>query len=140
MINTILYNLQVIHNTIPGITAPLLLEDYPPQLRTAQLPIALTIPATSTWNMRTHQGSYDEFRAYRVMVYVGPVAQGKPFEYAAKTIELIETFGAVYFTSYRLLPSVHIDIGNIQDTGLQVMSYGGTDYHGFEYTLNVRSY
>lgn len=141
MITDTIYELQTIHRNISGIkTAPLVLGDYPPQIRTAQLPIVLTVPADSTWSMRTHSGDYDEIRSYRVMVYVDPVAQGKPFEYAETALGLIEIFGIVYLKNYKLATNKYIDISNIQDTGLQVKGYAGIDYHGFEYNLSIRSY
>jgi hypothetical protein len=134
--------LQGIHRSVAGIRKAS--EVMPAKLNTDDLPFA---------HMRIDSGEWErvsdfslQFRTYLVTVFVKPVAQGRPVDDGLKvSARLLQALGEEYLSDITLGGAVqHMGTGarwdppTMEDSGVQVYTYAGTDYWGFEYRITVK--
>jgi hypothetical protein len=136
---TIIAGLQTMHAGITGIkSAP---TKRPASINTAELPMALVRPGACEWSIAA-LGQWTATRAYEVVVYVGPVAQGQGIdEVWQKALVLLDLFGLAY-TASTLPGTLGANVRSVvatSDTGLtgDVM-FAGVAYQGFVFTVTVK--
>jgi hypothetical protein len=143
-ISLVIAALQTRNAAITGIAkAP---TAYPGSLNTAHLPLVLVWPAAS----QSHQNSIGDLRrsdrTYNLDVYVAPVAQGQGVDQEIQnSITLLQRFIDAYANAEDSdliggSPQATIKASEqspIQDTGIVVLKYAGTDYHGFRLQVGV---
>lgn len=111
-------------------------------LNDSDLPCALTIPGPGVWQEQA-AGLYRQERQYVIRVYCKAVAQGEtPDEGFQAVLPVLNALGDTYVRNQSLDGAVdHIGTPDgsqfCTDNGVQVLTYAGIDYHGFELTLNV---
>ena len=113
----------------------------PIALPEAGLPLALVIVGPATWNQHA-SGLYRQVRTYTINVYVKPVAEGvTPDEGYKASLTPLYNLGRTFVQNWTLDSTVDtIGVGGrpeFADSGVQVLSYAGRDYHGFTLTLQV---
>ena len=127
--------LQGLHATVTGIKSAR--TAFPSVLNTAVLPIALTWAGEAQWDLQA-LNLYRQDRTYIVRVYVQPVAQdiaGVDNGFT-DTIALINAVGLKYVGDMTLTGSID-HIASISDSGIKTLTWAGTDYWGFEFTLAI---
>ena len=133
--------LQGIHRTVAGIRKAS--EKMPAKLNTDDLPFAHMRIDTGEWE-RVSDFSL-QFRTFVVTVFVKPVAQGKLDDGLKVSARLLQALGEVYLSDITLGGAVqHMGRGarwappTMEDSGVMVYTYAGTDYWGFEYRITVK--
>ena len=135
-ITTTLATLQAKHLAIVGITtAP---TNWPSSINTADLPMAITLPAEGTWTTAAI-GLDRQDRTYRIMVYVEPLGQRTVDERMDAVIPLIGSLGAAYLGDLGIAADTNIDQVQlpITDSGPTVLTFAEIDYIGFEMRLTI---
>ncbi len=111
----------------------------PAQLTEDMLPCAVTIVGQASWNEHAI-GLYRQVRTYEQRVFVRPVAQGDTLDagYAACMAPLY-ALGRTYVEDMTLGGAVDMvgSRGDFADSGVKVLTWAGTDYHGFALTLRI---
>lgn len=142
-IATVISDIQTVNATITGVTsAP---TAMPGKLNTADLPCALAFvgpgEATRISDFSLHH------RTFYVRCYVQPVVLDiKPNAGYAESYALLQLFVEKYLSDITLGSATVQHMGRgarwdpptLQDSGVVVMNYAGTDYHGFEITFSVK--
>jgi GNAT superfamily N-acetyltransferase len=138
--------LQARHATVSGVKGAPSVDKYVESLNGVELPFVLTWPEVGQWQQQASGGFRRQDRTYTVQVFVRPVAQGRGIGAALPVCtDLLQRFGELY-----LLPetialanpppyqvTVETEPGKIEDVGIVVLKYAGTDYHGFEFKVRV---
>lgn len=148
-IDTTINLIQTLNRSISGIKQAPNLAQYPTVLHTANLPYAITWPASGEWFHQGQGGSYKrENRNYRIIVYIEPLGQNDIPSRAVEAVTLLEQFKAKYLTPTTIAlanpPTYQVTIQvdedkPITDTGLvSDLLFSGTPYHGFEIEISVR--
>lgn len=125
----------MVSQTTSAITAP---SAMPTQLNTAHMPIALTFPAEADWELQAI--SYKrQNRTFKIRVYVKPVALGKGVDEGYQAVmPVLQAVGNKFLSSSGLSLENTVDhIDSIRDTGVGVLAFGETTYHGFEFSFTV---
>lgn len=134
--------LQGVHRTVVGIKRAS--ERMPPKLNTDDLPFAHMKVSGGEWTRISDFSLH--FRTYTVTVFVKPVAQGRPVDDGFKvSARLLQALGEKYLSDITLGGAVqHMGTGakydppTMEDDGVMVYEYAGTDYWGFEYRITVK--
>ena len=133
---TTLAAFNTLHDSISGVSVAI----APPSVPSVRLPVAVTIPAESEWNMHA-SALRRQARAYLVRVYVAPVSQGRGNDEGwTKCVALLEAFGQAYMANRTLsgaVDQIGADDTRITDSGIVILEHAGTLYHGFEYRVSV---
>lgn len=127
------------------------LDKYPTNLTTANLPCVITWPADGSWYIKG--GGYRvDHRAMRILGFVEPLGQSDIPSRALDATRLLQALRNLWITAstvpiqdpvggvnYQITAESgpdkpHTDRGLVSD-----LSFGGTTYHGFEITLNIRT-
>jgi hypothetical protein len=139
-IATTLTAIQTMHAGISGVTsAPLAL---PVTIDARRLPLVFVWPGpTSVDGWQAMAGWYKHVRTYIVRCYVAEVSEVDEqvdTGYQA-ALPLLQRFGEAYMTpANQNLTGAVAHLGPpITDSGIGVLEYGATFYHGFEYRLTV---
>lgn len=132
--------LQAINVSVTGITsAP---TSYPAALNTADLPCVICWPGPATWS-RPSLGDLQRMdRTYLIRVYVEALGQNQWDTAIQDCITLLDAFGRKYIDKAAdSTVSLHIQAreGGVRDNGVQVLTYAGTDFHGFEFQVDVHT-
>ena len=111
----------------------------PAQLTDDMLPCVVTIVGPAEWNEHA-SGLYRQVRTYEQRCFVQPIAQGVTLDdgYAACLAPLYN-LGRTYIQDVTLGGTVDNlgDRGDFTDSGVQVLNWAGTDYHGFTLVLRI---
>lgn len=128
---------QSLHASITGVTsAP---EKLPATLDANRLPLVFTWPgptAVDGWEMQ--EGWSFAQRTYVVRCYVALVSRkntGIDDGYQ-EVIPLLQKFGVAYTSNPRLSGAIGL-MDSVTDSGASILDYAGTEYHGFEFRMNV---
>lgn len=138
-IQTTVSALQSLHSAITGVTsAPTAL---PITIDARRLPLVFSWPGpTSPAGWASSAGQwYRTERTYIIRCYVAEVtADGSTQDdagYQAAAL-LLQRFGVAYMGDPNLDGAV-AHLGAILDSGVAILDYGGKDYHGFEFRLDI---
>ncbi len=113
------------------------IESWPAAINGPDLPIVLTRPGAATWphdcldDVRSH-------RTYISEIYVKSNAQGLYAEGIEETLDIIQAVGELLTGSsggYTLSGAVFDS--EPRDRGLVILTYGGMDYRGTVFDLDV---
>lgn len=134
--------LQAVNRTV-GVNAP---DKYPASLNSADLPMALTLPADGTLDLEAIQARKRRDTTYRVFMYVAPVTEGSGVdEGTQRSIELLDALGDAYVTAANIQlttsPSQAI-IQTSRETRIRhspigIVTFAGVAYRGFTFDVNV---
>lgn len=130
---------QTLHAGITGVTsAP---EKLPATLDKDRLPLVFTWPGQTMQGegWKAGGGWYIHRRQYVVRCYVALVSQkntGIDDGYQ-EVVPLLQRFGEAYMGNVNLSGAVAHIGENISDSGASILVYAGTEYHGFEYRVEV---
>ena len=143
-VSTTITGIQAVNAAITGVSsAP---TTMPASLKTASLPLAITIPGPAEWQNNSDGWGF-QFRTYMVRVYVKPIAQDIPADGGFQdAVTLIQRFGDKYMedtTMGGVINTVRLDEGfgpAITDGGVRGdMTWGSdpnqTNYWGFEFQI-----
>lgn len=111
----------------------------PSQLDNEHLPCAIVIVGPAQWNEHA-VGLYRQVRTYEVRTLVTPVALGATLDEGySKCVAPLYAMGRTFVEDGTLGGTVDMigDRGDFADGGVQVLTWAGTDYHGFVITLRV---
>jgi len=141
-ISSVITAIQGVNSGITGITsAP---TTIPGKLHVGQLPMALCFvgpgEVTRVSDFTLH------FRTFYVRVYVKPIAQDvKPDAGYSEAYTLLQRFVEAYEDDITFGGAVQhtgrgarYDPPTFEDDGVQVLSYAGTDYHGFQIYVTTK--
>lgn len=138
-IQTTVSALQSLHAGITGVTsAPVAL---PITIDPRRLPLVFSWPGpTAPDGWAGNAGDwYRVRRTYVVRCYVAEVtADGSTQDdagYQAASL-LLQRFGVAYMEDPNIGGAV-AHIGPVLDSGVAILDYGGKDYHGFEFRLDI---
>lgn len=151
-VNTTINLLQAVNRSITGVKKAPVLEKYPTQLNTADLPFVISWPAEGTWHHEGMGGALKrQDRVYRILVYIEPLGQNDIPTRAAAAAVLLQRFIEKYLdpatvaladpsgsNPYQVTVeeganSPHSDGGLVSN-----LVFGGVPYHGFEVRVRVR--
>jgi hypothetical protein len=130
---------QTLHAAITGVTsAP---GKLPATLDKDRLPLVFTWPGPTVQGegWKAGGGWYIHRRLYVVRCYVALVSQkntGIDDGYQ-DVVPLLQRFGEAYMGNVNLSGAVAHIGENISDSGASILVYAGTEYHGFEYRVEV---
>lgn len=137
-IQTTITALQELHAEITGITsAP---TELPVTIDSRRLPLVFSWPGpTAPDGWQPMAGWYRVQRTYIVRCYAAEVAADGSTQndtgYQAAAL-LLQRFGDAYVANANLEGAV-AHLGPILDSGAAILEYGGKDYHGFEYRVDI---
>ena len=138
-ISTVITAIQGVNSGITGITTAQ--TSIPGRLNTADLPMALVFVGPGEPERVSDFSLH--FRTFYVRVYVKPIAlDSKPDAGYSEAYTLLQRFVEEYLSDITLGGAVqHMGTGarynppTLEDSGIVVLNYAGTDYHGFEITI-----
>jgi hypothetical protein len=111
----------------------------PNTLSDDMLPCVVTVVGPAEWNEHA-SGLYRQVRSYEQRVFVKAVTQGASLDngYAACLTPLYN-LGRTYVEDTTLGGTVDMlgTRGDFVDSGVAILSWAGTDYHGFTLTLRI---
>jgi len=130
---------QTLHSSITSVlSAP---EKLPAALDKQRLPLVFTWPGPTVegngW--KPMGGWYIHRRLYVVRCYVAPVSVknvGIDDGYQ-EVVPLLQSFGVAYMGDVTLAGAVAHIGESISDSGASILVYAGTEYHGFEFRIEV---
>tara|TARA_R110000868_G_scaffold117128_3_gene311399 strand:+ start:3027 stop:3467 length:441 start_codon:yes stop_codon:yes gene_type:complete len=130
---------QSLHAAVSGVSsAP---EKLPATLDKNRLPLVFTWPGPTVqgdgWKPAT--GWYIHRRLYVIRCYVALVSQqntGIDDGYQT-VVPLLQAFGEAYMGNVNLSGAVAHIGESISDSGASILVYAGTEYHGFEFRIEV---
>lgn len=144
ILNTV-QQLQMLHLTIDGVTTcPTV---YPASISTAQLPLVIVWPGSGTTLPITARGQrLLTNREYSVRCYMEPFGQGNYDSAPRDAQSLIDRFIRTYFDNMTLADG-YTRIESVRDSGIiagtaalvgsSTLTFAGTFYKGFVFTLNI---
>jgi len=141
-IATVIAAIQTINGGISGIrSAP---TTIPGKLNTADLPTVLVFVGPGEWERVTDFSL--QFRTFYVRFYVKPISQDiKPDAGYSEAYGLLQSVCEEYLSDITFGGAVqHTGRGaryappTLEDGGVTVLAYAGTEYHGFEITVTTK--
>ena len=132
--------LQTINASVAGVRAAP--TDFPGQLNSSDLPMALSYPERAVYGVYAVQGS-QETRTWFVRVYVQPIAQGRSVDEGfTKTVVFVDRFRAEYQKlSNQRAADWWSTIQLVADSGvladLKLHNVGSISYWGVEIELSI---
>lgn len=117
------------------VTAP---TGLPDTLTEDALPCVITIVGPAEWNEHA-QGLYRQVRTYEQRVFVRPVSATPLDDGYAACLAPLYALGRTYVQNSDLDGTVdHIgERGEFTDSGVSVLNWADTPYHGFTITLRI---
>lgn len=111
--------------------------DLPGVLNTVNLPCAIIRPGPAQWNEHA-QGLYRQIRTYAIEVYVAPTGQGAGIDQGFQAcLAPLNALGRTFLDNYSLNNTVDEVRQPFRDSGVVVLTYGSTPYHGFVLEIDV---
>lgn len=136
-LETILTRVKSINAAVAGVTTAYDHTDVQDSLNTANLPAAIAMPGEGDL---TYGGGGDVLTAHRLrlLLYVVPASRGNLAQNVAACIPFVACFRDAYAQAIKLdsLPGVNWAYLRDYRVGL-LPPYGGTEYVGVEFTLEV---
>ena len=136
-VQTVCNKIQDLIGASTRVTSAPHIEYWPAAINDPDLPIALTRPGAATWPHECFEDVWSR-RTYISEIYVKPNAQGLYADGIVDTLAIIQDIGGrlTGSSSGYTLESLAID-SEPRDRGLVILTYGGTEYRGTVFELDV---
>jgi len=110
----------------------------PPAINFSDLPLAWVVPKSGTWSPFTPTIN-KQVRQFQVFIFVSPLTFGLPEKTYQDLISLIDTVGR-HLAGVLYGPEFNYEADrdpSFSDSGISVLEFSGTEYHGFTVTINL---
>lgn len=137
-VSTVGAKLATIQEDITGLTKAYAHDELPGDLHTSELPAILNFPGPADYTIISH-GFVQEIREWRMQLLVEPVARDVDPGRAGGTLEpFFRRVFEEFLDSLQLEALSNVVVAAISgDSGWSVIEWGGKEYIGAEFTLEV---